>query len=498
MKFEVRAGADSGKKAELSGAKLTIGREPGVELELADDEASRRHAAITRRESDSAIVIEDLGSRNGTYVGGRKITEPTVLSGGETLRIGKTKIAVVADPADSGATKISATPPPVAVPAPGTQPTPPPVTPPPPRGESRISSVVNRLRPGGSRSESAVQRALLQKNVKRATILAAGAGIVALIAIVALVLFFATDSFDEEPPPVATPPTAAEIIEEARPSTVAVIANVDGIEVGGGTGWVLDAEEGLIVTNGHVIEAGQSFDVMRDTGAVQDAEVVGVAICDDLAVLRVENTEGLRTLPVGSQSELQQGDTVFVLGYPANFQREPDLQSTTGIVSQVETSADIGPASGDPDLQTYPNVIQTDAAINPGNSCGPMINSSCEVVGVNTLADPEKQGQGYAIGEELVSADVAQMRDGDSLGWGGFGFIADGFGLTIQEAVEGTEAFDLGFGDRIEGVIDVDGARVPTRNKYCAAVADIESGEQVDVTAVTTDGETLNGPLTFE
>ena len=485
----MKTGGEAGKSAELAGDRLTIGRDPGVELELTgDDEISRRHAAVMRT-PEGKLVLEDLASRNGTFLNGRRISGPMPLEGGETIRVGQTEIVAVAEPEGAGETKVAA-------PAPGarTPPPPPPAPPAPRRSESRISSIANRLRPtSGRRSESAIQRMLLQRSVKRATLLAYIAGGIALLAVVALVVLFATDLFEDDPPPAAATPTASEIIEDARPSTVAVV----GSDGSGGTGWVLDAEEGLIVTNAHVIEANRSFEVMRDTGESLEAELVSVAICDDLALLRVDETEGLVALPIGAQSELEAGDTVYVLGYPANFQTEPDLQATQGIVSQVETSADIGPTA-DPDLQIYPNVIQTDAAINPGNSGGPMVNQQGELVGVNTLADPQTQQQGYAIGSDLVEQDLATLRAGDSIGYGGFGFVANGSDLEVQAAQEGTEAAELGFGEEITNVIGVNGARTRTREEYCDAVDAVESGERVEIVAEDVFGDRRSGPLTFE
>jgi S1-C subfamily serine protease len=335
---------------------------------------------------------------------------------------------------------------------------------------------------------------LLQRSVKRATLVAYIAGGIALLAIVALVLIFALGVFEDDPTPVAdAPPSADEIIEGARPSTVAVL----GSDGGSGTGWVLDAEEGLVVTNGHVIEGNRSFEVRRDTGETTDAEVVGVAICDDLALLRVSDPTGLVTLPIGSQQDLDAGDTVYVLGYPGNFQQEPDLQATRGIVSQVQTSADIGP-SADPDLQVYPNVIQTDAAINPGNSGGPMINEEGELVGVNTLSDPQTQQQGYAIGADLLNEDLEILRQGQSMAYLGFGFIADGDGLQVSAAQEGTEAEELGFGEDITSVLAVNGVQTRTREDYCDALEGVPSGETVDVVAEDFFGDRRRGSLPAE
>ena len=506
MRFEVKSGRDAGKSAELTGERLTIGREPGIELELTDDEISRRHAAVMI--SGERATIEDLGSRNGTYVDGRRIGEPTELKGGETIKAGQTEIFVSTEPARADATKVAGAPPPPLPPTqdpkteqgPATPPPPPPPTqqqPPsggPARSQSRIGSMVNRIRPSpGPRSESAIQRMLLQRSVKRATLLAYIAGGIALLAVIALVLIFALGVFEDDPAPqVAQPPSGDEIVEGARPSTVAILG--DG---GSGSGWVLDAAEGLVVTNGHVIEGSTSVEIRRDTGETTDAEIIGVSICDDLALIKAADPTGLVTMPIGAQQELDAGDTVYNLGYPGNFQQEPDLQVTRGIVSQVQASADLGPQT-DPDFQVYPNVIQTDAAINPGNSGGPMVNENGEVVGVNTLGGIQTQQQGYAIGMDLVNQDLEILRQGQSMEYLGFGFIADGNGMEISAAQEGTEAQELGFGEEITTVLEVNGVRTRSREDYCEALEGVPSGEEVEVVATGAFGDRRTGTLAVE
>ena len=179
---------------------------------------------------------------------------------------------------------------------------------------------------------------ILQRSVKRATLLAYIAGGIAVLAIIGLVLFFTV--FDDDPAPVAQAPSASDIIEEASPSTVEVL----GSEGTSGTGWVLDAEEGLIVTNGHVIEGNKTFEVMRHTGERQEAELVSVAICDDLAVLKVPDTEGLVTLPIGSQADIEAGDTVYVLGYPRQLPAGAGPPGDpAGSSPRSRPRADIGP-----------------------------------------------------------------------------------------------------------------------------------------------------------
>src|SRR3954452_277139 len=137
MQLKITSGADSGKTVDVTGNEFTIGREPGVDLVLADGKASRRHAAL-KPLPDGRATLYDMGSSNGTSVNGQRI-QSTVLSGNEQIQIGDTVMQIA-----NGATTAQA---PVAPPAPAFQPpTPAPVA-----------------RP--SRTQSAIQRVMLQKAV---------------------------------------------------------------------------------------------------------------------------------------------------------------------------------------------------------------------------------------------------------------------------------------------------------------------------------------------
>ena len=172
---------------------------------------------------------------------------------------------------------------------------------------------------------------------------------------------------------------------------------------------MLDAQNGLIVTNGHVTNEASEFTVrIGDQTEERPATVVGVAPCEDLAVLKVQNTQGLKTLPLGSQANVQQGDQVIALGYPASLLADSALTTTQGVVSIVKTSVTLGDGS------TYANAIQTDAAINPGNSGGPLVNLDGELVGVNTFKTVASgiEGQFYAIGVDRVKLIAPELRAG--------------------------------------------------------------------------------------
>ncbi len=303
--------------------------------------------------------------------------------------------------------------------------------------------------------------------------------LVALVAIAGGALF-ATGVL----PPGDDEMTTAEIVEEVSPSTAIVrIAPPDGELVSNGTGWVLDAEEGLIVTNEHVVNGGNRFSVVLD-GEEQRAELIGAAPCEDLAVLRVEDTGGLEELELGSQDELSLGDPVLVIGYPVNPSLEDRLVATQGIVSQVRTPSR---QEDNPDLPMFPNLIQTDAVINPGNSGGPMVDSDARLVGVNSASlRGGRVDQNYAIGVDRVKLITDDLREGRGVGWTGMGFNYEitNLGLAVSSVVPGTPADAEGFGDNpfsidedgniIDGILvgAVNGQRVDNLQQYCAALGE--------------------------
>jgi S1-C subfamily serine protease len=258
---------------------------------------------------------------------------------------------------------------------------------------------------------------------------------------------------------------------------------------------VLDAEEGLVVTNAHVVNEAVDFSVrIGDEAQERPAELVGVAPCEDLAVLRVSDTDGLVTMPLGSQSEIRQGDTVVALGYPASLSADDELIATEGVVSVVQTRATLG------DGQRYENALQTDAVINPGNSGGPLVNEDNELVGVNTFKTVAEgiEGQFYAIGVDRVSLIADRLRRGESIAWNGMGFfyprqesdltergLPPVPGLVVERAAPGTPAAEAGFGQGPVLIVAIDGTPVdPTIGSWCAAVGDLQSGQSATFTVV--------------
>jgi S1-C subfamily serine protease len=177
---------------------------------------------------------------------------------------------------------------------------------------------------------------------------------------------------------------AAEIYEQLRPAVVEITSTVSARSPfvppaeGSGSGIIID-EQGLILTNYHVIADADNLEVKFADGTTVSAQVVGRDPGNDLAVIQANvSDEELTPAPLGDSDAIQVGDSVLAIGNPFNL--EGTL--TQGIVSAVGRT--YAPEDGTRPIR---NLIQTDAAVNPGNSGGPLLNCQGEVIGINTLLE---------------------------------------------------------------------------------------------------------------
>jgi S1-C subfamily serine protease len=179
-------------------------------------------------------------------------------------------------------------------------------------------------------------------------------------------------------------------------------------ERGQGSGVVIDAKRGLVLTNAHVVDQADSVAVTLADGLELEGSVVGADAVTDLAVVRVPTRdEALRAAPLGDSEALEVGDWAIALGSPYGLERTV----TMGIVSSLHRDINsLGFADKRLDL------IQTDAAINPGNSGGPLINASGEVIGINTLVrSGPGAGLGFAIPINLARRVADQLGAGKAV-----------------------------------------------------------------------------------
>lgn len=256
------------------------------------------------------------------------------------------------------------------------------------------------------------------------------------------------------------------------------------VEQGSGSGIILTTS-GYIVTNEHVIDGAEEIVVILNTGDEYEATLVGKDTKTDLAVLKIEpNGAELKAAVLGDSTKTVVGERAIAIGNPLG--QEFSGTTTQGIISAVNRTMTI-------DNRTY-NLLQTDAAINSGNSGGALINQYGEVIGINSikLSDSSVEGMGFAIaiseakpiiedlmangyvsGRPLVGIEVAETR----------------YGLFISGITEGSGAYNAGLkaGDMIS---KVDGETVKTTSEINEKRDKKKPGESLKFT-IMRDGEIL-------
>lgn len=208
-----------------------------------------------------------------------------------------------------------------------------------------------------------------------------------------------------------------------------------------GSGFVVDAEEGIIITNNHVIADADEVVANFNDGSRVDAEIIGRDPKTDIAVLKIDpKAHPLKAVPFGDSDAMRVGDWVLAIGNPFGL----GGTVTTGIVSAIGRDIQSGP---------YDNFIQTDAAINRGNSGGPLFNMDGEVIGINTAIISPSGGSigiGFSIPSELATTVIAQLRE--------FGETRRGWlGVRIQPVTDDIAeslAMDDAKGALVAGVIE--------------------------------------------
>ena len=194
--------------------------------------------------------------------------------------------------------------------------------------------------------------------------------------------------------------TAQAVYQRVNPSVVAVVTYGENLAASG-TG-VIVSSDGYIVTNFHVVEGGEACFVLFYSGLQCEARLVGYDAESDLAVLKIEAV-GLPVAEFGVSDDLQVGDRVYAIGNPLGVELRNTL--TDGLVSAIDRDVDVEGVTM--------TLIQTNAALNSGNSGGPLINQYGQVVGINTIkmmsGDDTIEGLGFAIPTSLAVRWINDM-----------------------------------------------------------------------------------------
>ena len=207
-----------------------------------------------------------------------------------------------------------------------------------------------------------------------------------------------------------TPPVSDADLLDAYSDAVSHVADSVGESVvrvdtrrggkGGGTGsGFIISPDGFVVTNSHVIDNAGSVHLADSDGRVSDAQVIGDDPDTDIALLRATAARDLPAVKLGDSKRLRRGQIVVAIGNPLGF----ESTVTAGVVSALGRS--LRARTG----RTIEDVIQTDAALNPGNSGGPLVSSRGEVIGVNTAIIPYAQGICFAVASNTASFVIGEL-----------------------------------------------------------------------------------------
>lgn len=268
-----------------------------------------------------------------------------------------------------------------------------------------------------------------------------------------------------------------------------------------GSGVIIDAKEGYVVTNHHVVEDASEIRIALSDGREYEAKKIGSDPHTDLALLQLKDFENLTALAMDTSGNMEVGDFVVAIGNPFGLGQTV----TSGIISALGRTG--------LNIENIENFIQTDAAINSGNSGGALVNLRGELVGINTaILGPNggNIGIGFAIPVDMVKTVVSQLKEFGEVRRGTLGVtgseltpdLADNFGFKgkagafVNEVTEGSAAAKAGIkpGDIITSV---NGKKISSFAELRAIIATVGAGAKTDI-GIFRDGKNINVTATLQ
>jgi S1-C subfamily serine protease len=200
-----------------------------------------------------------------------------------------------------------------------------------------------------------------------------------------------------------------QIYDTANPAIVEIIVTKQSTygypPKGQGSGFVIDAQ-GNILTNNHVIEDAVSIQVIFSNGKTMPADIIGTDSSDDLAVIHVDASaiKGITPLTFGNSTVVKPGQMAIAIGTPYGLMNTV----TVGVISGINRSVD---------GTNFTGMLQTDAALNPGNSGGPLLDENGEVIGINTAIEAESSVTciGFAVPSSVATRVIPLLKEGNQI-----------------------------------------------------------------------------------
>lgn len=259
-----------------------------------------------------------------------------------------------------------------------------------------------------------------------------------------------------------------------------------------GSGFII-SKDGYIVTNHHVIDGGDKIEVSinfpnEDQQQKLTAKVVGTDPATDIALLKVDPKSDLPFAPLGNSSQLEKGEWVLAMGNPFGLSHSVSV----GIVSAKGREI-----SSTSDKRRFDDFIQTDAAINFGNSGGPLVNLNAEVVAINTAITAQGSGIGFAVPINIAKNILPQLKNKGSVARGYLGVMIQDVSKEIQEALKLKSEEGVLVNDLVEDgpaaasgllrgdvIIEVQGQKTKNAKTLQRAVANIEPGNSIPIKVI--------------
>lgn len=272
-------------------------------------------------------------------------------------------------------------------------------------------------------------------------------------------------------------PGMVDITDFATPST-----SGSSRATGEGSGMILDTQ-GTVLTNAHVVNGATSLGVQPfGQSTVYTAKVLGVDTIDDVAVIQIQNPGTLTPVTLGKSAGVQVGDAVVAVGNALGL-APGGPTVTSGIISALNRSLSTSTGTG-AGTEHLTGLFQTDAPINPGNSGGALVDTSGQVIGMNTAVSTDGQNIGFAIPVDRITPLLDNLKKGSAApstqGFLGvnLGPVTSGTGAQITQVVAGSPAASAGLqvGDVIT---QVNGTNVNSNTDAAGAISANPAGSQV-------------------
>jgi len=265
------------------------------------------------------------------------------------------------------------------------------------------------------------------------------------------------------------------------------------VPVAAGSGVVI-SKDGLMLTNAHVVDATDGagntiadpvFTVKMFDGSVRSATVLGASRDYDVALLQLDDTSNLQPLVLADASKFRVGDNVVAIGNALDLGDSPTV--TTGIISALNRTLQ------ENSTVTLRGLIQTDAAINHGNSGGALVNSSGELVGINSAGIPDAQNVGFAISVGTIQPLLEDLKAGREISAAPVGYIGvnlsetpDGIAVATVQPQTPADAAGIKEGDII---LKVNDTTVSTAEQLSAVLRALAPGTKVSITVSRSGAE---------